>query len=119
MTQIFTTKEAEQIINLLPDDTAKQFFKLYYIDGLKLEAVAVKINYSLRWVKEIKKQVDKIIAEVNRNKRPSKNGKKYCKWCGAICNENMVNPICHNCRVKLKLIRDIKAMLAPYQRRKE
>lgn len=48
-----TKEEAERLINIMPDDSLKEFCRLRYIEKLTLEKTAEKINYSTRHTERI------------------------------------------------------------------
>ena len=46
----FTRSEIENAIRAVPDENYRELLELRYIDGLTWEKIAVKMNYTYRWV---------------------------------------------------------------------
>lgn len=50
-----TKKEAERLINIMPDDNLKNFCRLHFLEKLTLEETAEKTHYSKRQAERINK----------------------------------------------------------------
>lgn len=46
----FTRSEIENAIRAVPDENYRELLELRYIDGLTWEKIAVKMNYTYKWV---------------------------------------------------------------------